>query len=86
MQVSDRFISFSQWMLQQTCSRRETPKADAKRSALCPIVSFVENSAIAGNYHQGIMLRLVNCEKIRNKLWLRFLQHHKNFIDKLNDL
>ena len=32
-----------------TCSRLETPKAEASLSALWPMVSLVENSAIAGS-------------------------------------
>lgn len=37
-----------------SCSSLETPKAAAKRSALCPIVSAVENSATAGSYNLTI--------------------------------
>lgn len=35
-------------MIFQPCSFRETPHAAARRSAECPIISPVENSAIAG--------------------------------------
>lgn len=36
-----------------SCSRRDTPKAAARRSAECPMVSLVENSATAGSCSQG---------------------------------
>lgn len=37
-----------------SCSSLETPKAAAKRSALWPIVSAVENSATAGSYKHAL--------------------------------
>lgn len=39
-----------------SCSCLETPKAAAKRSALWPIVSAVENSATAGSYKHKVFL------------------------------
>eukprot|EP01139_Manchomonas_bermudensis_P010983 Amastigsp_a341718_117.p4 type:complete len:128 gc:universal Amastigsp_a341718_117:934-551(-) len=36
-------------MANSSCSRRETPNAEARRSAECPMISFVENSAMPGS-------------------------------------
>lgn len=41
-------VSFA-WSSSRTCSSRETPKCAARRSALWPMVSPEENSAMAGS-------------------------------------
>lgn len=52
-----------------SCSSLETPKAAAKRSALWPIVSAVENSATAGSYKHTLGKK----KKKRRKAKLKML-------------